>query len=263
MLAACCASAGMLGMAVAALVPCTLAHVGGRRRLHCGQVYMLLPKRQSDTHSVLRAVLGLLSALQAAHLQLHRPGHQPGRGGQPQVRAALAAVAAAAGVYSIRARVYFTRASSGLMPLPQDLTQRFVHACSCHPFRFPRRHMISTFEQAIRLMPDPAACPPGSRPVESWCWVMVRAGRRAVAGCQMGRHAVGHGASQPARGSAFGTLSSRVADPVVLRRRPFARHLVASFVAHSCLTSCCFPCCSLLSPRTSTPSPPAAISFWA
>ncbi|KAI7844799.1 hypothetical protein COHA_001679 [Chlorella ohadii] len=35
-----------------------------------------------------------------------------------------------------------------------------------------RKHMISTFEQAIRLMPDPAACPPGSRPVESWCWVM-------------------------------------------------------------------------------------------
>ena len=23
-------------------------------------------------------------------------------------------------------------------------------------------------------MPDPSTCPPGSRPVESWCWVMVR-----------------------------------------------------------------------------------------
>ena len=34
--------------------------------------------------------------------------------------------------------------------------------------------MISTFEQAIRLMPSPASCPEGGRPVESWCWVMVR-----------------------------------------------------------------------------------------
>ncbi|PSC70915.1 Random slug 5 [Micractinium conductrix] len=34
-----------------------------------------------------------------------------------------------------------------------------------------RKHMISTFEQAIRLMPQ-AAPQPGSRPVESWCWVL-------------------------------------------------------------------------------------------
>lgn len=32
-----------------------------------------------------------------------------------------------------------------------------------------RRHMIATFEQAIRLMPAQQA---GQRPVESWCWVM-------------------------------------------------------------------------------------------
>ena len=42
-----------------------------------------------------------------------------------------------------------------------------------HPPPLPSlpRHMISTFEQAIRLMPQ-AAPQPGSRPVESWCWVL-------------------------------------------------------------------------------------------
>lgn len=75
----------------------------------------------------------------------------------------------------------------GSLPLRPTLAWIATHWRLCSPLLIltrpstptPRRHMISTFEQAIRLMPPPpppaaageqAALPP--RPVESWCWVM-------------------------------------------------------------------------------------------